>query len=253
VTLAITHATAADGTFSAEGATAWNEAHALVGAASVAQGGTGSSGPFTVGAILFGNGTSALATDDANLHWDDTDNYLRIGGAPTGWATTDKLQVNGTVLLNTVQIENTSSWISNYKSIRAGQMLQYVTQDASSIVGGINFYPGIPTGVDTFGGAMVFGAGASNGVFSAGNFEAYGGPAYGSGLGGGIIFAAGASTSGTNGNTLFYDANFNSIIEIGSTDNTLGFFAAPPVAQPAAPTTLADVITGLKALGLFAT
>ena len=39
--LSVTHATAADGTFSASGTTAWDEAHTLTGVASAAQGGTG--------------------------------------------------------------------------------------------------------------------------------------------------------------------------------------------------------------------
>ena len=41
MTLAVTHSTAADGTFSASGATAWDAAHSLAGVASASQGGTG--------------------------------------------------------------------------------------------------------------------------------------------------------------------------------------------------------------------
>jgi hypothetical protein len=42
-------------------------------------------------------------------------------------------------------------------------------------------------------------------------------------------------------------------VEADATSARIGFFATAPVAQPAAPTTLADVIAALKALGLVAT
>lgn len=37
----------------------------------------------TAGAILFGSATGALAADDTNLHWDDTENYVRLAGTGT--------------------------------------------------------------------------------------------------------------------------------------------------------------------------
>ena len=40
------------------------------------------------------------------------------------------------------------------------------------------------------------------------------------------------------------------VVRVGS--NILGFYGVTPVAQPAAPTTLAEVIAALQALGLVA-
>ena len=67
--LAVTHATSADGTFSAAGDTAWEEAHTLTGEASVAQGGTGAS---TAVAAF-----NTLATMDGLPDADDTANGPR--------------------------------------------------------------------------------------------------------------------------------------------------------------------------------
>ena len=47
--------------------------------------------------------------------------------------------------------------------------------------------------------------------------------------------------------------NTTTLLIVDGSTNGLGFFGAAPVAQPAAPTTLADVIAALKTLGLVAT
>ena len=57
MTLAITHTTPADGTFSTTGAAAWDAAHSLGGAADVSQGGTGAT---TLTGYVKGNGTAAM-------------------------------------------------------------------------------------------------------------------------------------------------------------------------------------------------
>ncbi|HEX9761371.1 MAG TPA: hypothetical protein VGA40_10640, partial [Candidatus Acidoferrales bacterium] len=44
----------------------------------VANGGTGAVS-FTAGAVLFGNGTSALAVDSSNFYWDNTNKRLSLG------------------------------------------------------------------------------------------------------------------------------------------------------------------------------
>lgn len=51
------------------------------------------------------------------------------------------------------------------------------------------------------------------------------------------------------------DASFNPVVRITDpgAGGRIGFFGAPEVTQPAAPTTLADVIAALKVLGLVAT
>lgn len=50
-----------------------------------------------------------------------------------------------------------------------------------------------------------------------------------------------------------FDAGGNNDMLVITGNTKIGFFNATPVVQPAAPTTLADVIAALKALGLVAT
>lgn len=89
MTLAITHTTPADGTFSVGGAAAWNEDHTLTGVAEVAQGGTGLTS-VTAGQILYGAGTSALATS-ANLTYST---QLNVNGiAINGASVTGQLDI----------------------------------------------------------------------------------------------------------------------------------------------------------------
>lgn len=68
--LAITHSTAADGTFSASGTTAWDAAHTLTGIASAAQGGTGiafftAAGPTVARTFTFPDADATIARTDA--------------------------------------------------------------------------------------------------------------------------------------------------------------------------------------------
>ena len=66
----------------------------LAGTLNVANGGTGAS-TFTAGAVLFGNGASAIATDSANLFFNDSTNQLGVGTASVN----ETLTVNGRVSL----------------------------------------------------------------------------------------------------------------------------------------------------------
>ena len=74
MTVALTHATAADGTFSTAGAAAWNAGHVLTGAAN--------SVPF------FGGAANAL-TDSSSLTYDDSTKRLTVG---TGSGTSAGIQ-----------------------------------------------------------------------------------------------------------------------------------------------------------------
>jgi hypothetical protein len=66
MTLTVNHSTAADGSFSATGATAWNAAHTLSGTIDVANGGTGAT---TLTGVLKGNGTSAFSAATAGTDY----------------------------------------------------------------------------------------------------------------------------------------------------------------------------------------
>ena len=58
MTVTVTHATLADGTFSATGALAWDATHSFSGTLLIANGGTNSTATPTAGAVPYGNGTS---------------------------------------------------------------------------------------------------------------------------------------------------------------------------------------------------
>jgi hypothetical protein len=83
VTASITHSTvvvvADDGT-SPVGTTEWNAAHVITGTIDPANGGTGA-GAFTAGSIVFAGASGVYTQDNANLFWDDTNNYLKLGSA----------------------------------------------------------------------------------------------------------------------------------------------------------------------------
>ena len=68
-------------------------------------GGTGAAS-FTAGALLFGNGTGALATDESNLFWDNTNKSLIIGeqGTESGG-----VNINGTVYQSALKVSDISS------------------------------------------------------------------------------------------------------------------------------------------------
>jgi hypothetical protein len=73
MTLTVNHSTAADGSFSATGATAWNAAHTLSGTIDIANGGTGqTTSTAAINALLPTQATNSgkyLTTDGTNTSW----------------------------------------------------------------------------------------------------------------------------------------------------------------------------------------
>ena len=73
MTLTVNHSTAADGSFSATGATAWNAAHTLTGTIDIANGGTGqTTSTAAINALLPTQATNSgkyLTTDGTNTSW----------------------------------------------------------------------------------------------------------------------------------------------------------------------------------------
>lgn len=67
MTVAVTHTTLADGSFSATGAVAWDAAHAISGTVPIANGGTNGTAAPTAGAVPYGDGTSYKFTAAGTL------------------------------------------------------------------------------------------------------------------------------------------------------------------------------------------
>jgi hypothetical protein len=340
MTLAVTHSTAADGTFSIAGATAWNDSHALAGVADVSQGGTGNA-TWSAGQILYASGTTTL-TQSANLAWDITNSNLIVNGAPTGAATTDKLQVNGDANLQGFRIGfNGSTYGLAANTANAGITLNTINVTTGA-GGNFGFTAGATTDIANNGGAMTFAAGGSNGVGTAGNGGGLtlaagasaatgtgrggtttirsgngafggsinllagsslvgigytggnvavtagagisgtggnvtvtsgstttgtagnavikGGASSSTGIGGSVVIAPGASTSGTSGSVDIQDKALTTLIQVGPTVNTIGFFGAAPIAIPTvtgakvdltATGALASLLAQLATLGLI--
>src|SRR5277367_5293822 len=70
-------------------------AHVTTGVLPIANGGTGTAGPFTAGSVIFSNGTT-LAQDNSNFYWDDTNHALGIGIIPATTAVLDLVNNSGT-------------------------------------------------------------------------------------------------------------------------------------------------------------
>jgi hypothetical protein len=364
MTLAVTHpftcAIADDPTAVAAGEVVpsnWNANHALAGVADVSQGGTGNA-TWTAGQILYASGTTTL-TQSANLAWDITNSNLIIGGAPTGAATTDKLQVSGDALVSglrvsnaaitavgatssvTIDVQSVSSGVANGITIRGGTtsvssnsggwltfssgsgtpatntsggMLSFTggTAYGTGIGGGFTLSGGINSGGANSGGLVLIrggnvmsgstgaggnltlagggqvlngsagkggditltggtpGTGNNGGAISltggttttgtAGTTTLKGGAASSTGTAGSVVIAPGASTSGTAGTVSIKDASLNTLIQVGTTANTLGIFGATPIVKPTvtgakidltATGALASLLTQLATLGLI--
>lgn len=73
--------------------------------------------------------------------------------------------------------------------------------------------------------------------------------------GGAIVTENGLLNTGSGAVTtrLFTVQGVGPVLQVSGTDGTVSFFNVTPVTQPAAPTTLPEVIAALKALGLVAT
>lgn len=94
MTVTVTHSTAADGTFSATGATAWNATHSFAGTLDVANGGTGvTTSTGTVNVVL---STSPTITTPSLTNPTVTNYVETLYSANTGTALTISL-ANGTV------------------------------------------------------------------------------------------------------------------------------------------------------------
>jgi hypothetical protein len=108
-----------------------------------------------------------------------------------------------------------------------------------------NVNEGFGTAYAQSGAASVDGnADATSSAFAAGDGSAL--VSNFAGVGGAGTATADVSVSAAGGSAWVK-------VEADATSARIGFFSTAPVAQPAAPTTLADVIAALKALGLVAT
>lgn len=190
--------------------------------------------PFASGAVVFGNGSGALQTDNSFLHWDDTNHRLDICGTSPD-PTTDKLYVNGKVRLGGITIvsggiaaDSTSRSIalSGYSPlVGAGGNVSFNPGDSITTgLGGIFyaksgacFKTGTP-GHNTQGGNANFiggdgGDGATTDYVDGGFLQFAAGSSYALtyGNGGDLLFAGGSSyaaigdaTQSHGGNVLFY-------------------------------------------------
>jgi len=169
----------------------------LPAALPVPQGGTGLTS-VTAGQLLYGAGTSPLATS-ANLLFDTTNNYLQIGGAPTGWATSDKLQVNGNALINNIRIS-----ASAIRPVTAGTFVVSGFNASSGVGSLLNLIAGT-AGANSNGGTVQIEGTVGNGTGSGGGINLIGKDAGTVGTGGNVGGGAGrgGSTSGTGGSFSF--------------------------------------------------
>jgi hypothetical protein len=110
MTITVTHSTAADGSFSATGATAWNASHTLSGTIDIANGGTGqATSTAAINALLPTQATNSgkyLTTDGTNTSWATVSGGGSPGGSTTqvqynnagAFAGSANLTFNGTTL-----------------------------------------------------------------------------------------------------------------------------------------------------------
>ena len=107
--LSVTHSTAADGTFSGSGVTAWDASHTLSGTASAAQGGTGIAffavaGPTAVRTYTFPDTSATILTTDAAV----TGAQGGTGVANTGFTITLAGNITTTGAFNTTFAQGAS-------------------------------------------------------------------------------------------------------------------------------------------------
>ena len=230
MTLAITHTTPADGTFSVDGAAAWNKDHTLTGVSDVAQGGTGATS-FTAGQLIYGAGTSPLATS-ANLVFNASGNLI-INGAPTGAATTDKLQVNGDALIGSLRMNGAQITGLGSLAIRAtgnGATVTGLAGDGIGAGSGGDFslaagFGGATSG--TKGGNFTFTPGGFNGLAGSGGDGQFGGTD-GAGVGNTgtswLMIIGAASGGATAGTFTVADGTFTNLMTF---DGGTGLLSAP--------------------------
>lgn len=102
MTIAISHSTAADGTFSAAGKTAWEAAHSLSGSADLSQGGTNNNATPGAGQLIWSDGTKY--TSDANLTWSASTGLLSKKGISSKPASTG----TGTEIFGLGSVDNST-------------------------------------------------------------------------------------------------------------------------------------------------
>jgi hypothetical protein len=159
MTLAVNHSTPADGTFSTEGATAWDANHTLAGTVDIAQGGTGETtrqaaldalaGSVTSGEYLRGNGTDVVmsaiqAGDVPTLNQNTTGTAANVTGivavanGGTGTATPNLVQGTNVTITGTWpnQTINSSNGGGTVTSVSTGSGL---TGGPITSTGTINF------------------------------------------------------------------------------------------------------------------
>lgn len=195
----------------------------------VAKGFTGATS-FTAGALIFGNGTSALNTDATKLFWDNTNDGLAIN-SNTLPATTDKLYVNGNSVFGNVRVINSGSSFEIRNRTNNGSATYSTTDISSGTSGALNFITGNGTSGNVTTGDMQFFVGAATGTGNGGLFYAGAGSATGTGIGGDMIMQPGFGT--TNGSLQLWDSSSNTVLQVGPTDNDLlfGTYTAGVLAQ----------------------
>jgi hypothetical protein len=89
--------------------TATTGAVTLAGTLGVTSGGTGTSTAFTTGSVVFAGASGTYTQDNANLFWDDTNNYLGIGTTSPTQPLTIYNSTNATGVINTIGDGNPST------------------------------------------------------------------------------------------------------------------------------------------------
>ena len=85
------------------------------GTLGVGNGGTGSSSTFTQGSVVFAGASGVYTEDNTNFFWDDTNNFLGIGGAPS-YRVDARANTNGAV---GIAARNASTGASSQAFLRA--------------------------------------------------------------------------------------------------------------------------------------
>jgi len=162
---------------------------------------------FTAGAVLIGNGTSAIQTDATKLFFDVTNHRLGVGNN----APTYPLDVTGTARFATMLASRTSG-IAQFEATTSGDALYLRTANTTiGTAGDIVGFPGNATS-GTAGNVLFNGGTATTGVGGALIFG--GGAASGAGgQGGDVVFAAGSGLF-LNGFIRFQDSAFTDVMLI---------------------------------------
>jgi hypothetical protein len=178
--LLVTHTTAADGTFSSDGATAWNATHTIAGTIDLATETTGTidlltqTSGATANQLMYG-GASGQVAQSANLTWNNS---------------TQQLLVNNDLAIDTTGFSKKTDGTLFFKGFNA----------ISAGAGGAVEFNGGNASTSGPGGAMVFrGGNAAGGTNSGGAFDVAGGNGSGASGAGGNLTMYGGDNSGATG------------------------------------------------------